>query len=64
MTDLISRDELRHQVNLLINAKPFDCEPYKDGQYAGLRTAIRIINAEPCVCDMESIVMVEEKETS
>jgi len=54
VTDLISRDELRHQFNLLLDAKPFDCEPYEDGQYAGLRTALRIVNAMPeatCECE-------------
>jgi len=53
VTDLLSRDELRHQINLLLTAKPFDCEPYEDGQYAGLRTALRIVNAMPevkCEC--------------
>lgn len=52
MTDLISRDDLRHQVNLLLNAKPPNCEPYQDGQYSGLRTALRIINAMP-ECEVE-----------
>lgn len=50
---LISRDELRHQFNLLLDAKPFDCEPYKDGQYSGLRTALRIVDAMPeCECEV------------
>ena len=53
MNDLISRAELRHQFDLLIAAKPFDCEPYKEGQYAGLRTAVRLLDKMPnhiCEC--------------
>lgn len=56
MTDLISRDDLRHQFHLLLGSKPFDCEPYQDGQYAGLRTALRIVDAMPevnCECEKE-----------
>jgi hypothetical protein len=48
---LISAEDLKHQISLQLAAKPFDCEPFKDGQYAGLRAALRIIDAMPEVTE-------------
>jgi hypothetical protein len=45
--DLIDRTEMRHQINLLLAGKPPMCEPFKEGQYAGLRTAARLLDAMP-----------------
>lgn len=55
---LIDCDDLRHRLNVIINAKPFDCEPFTDGQYAGLRQAVRMLNETPaakCECDRREL---------
>ena len=54
---LIDRDELRHRLSVIINAKPFDCDAYADGQYTGLRRAVRMLNEMPevkCACEKET----------
>jgi hypothetical protein len=45
MTDCDCYKNLRHQIGLILSNKPFDPDPYKDGQYAGLRTVIRLMDA-------------------
>ena len=54
MSDLIDRAEMRHQLHLLLGAKPFDCDPYHEGIYAGIRTAVRLLDVMPaakCECE-------------
>jgi hypothetical protein len=43
-TGSIDREELRRELMRVINAKPFDITTYHDGQYAGLRMAVRILD--------------------
>ena len=50
---LIDRDELRRKLMAILNARPFDVDARRDGQYAGLRQAVRMLDEMPeCDCEV------------
>ena len=54
MTDLIDRAELRRKLLAILNARPFDVDPRRDGQYSGLRQAVRMLDEMPgCDCEVQ-----------
>jgi hypothetical protein len=44
---LIDRDDLRRKLMAILNARPFDVDARTDGQYAGLRQAVRMLDEMP-----------------
>jgi hypothetical protein len=44
MSDCTVCSQLRAQLNILLASRPFDLDPWHDGQYSGLRSIIKLMD--------------------
>jgi len=49
----IDRDDYRRQLLAILNTRPFDVNARQDGQYEGLRQAVRMLNEMPAMAACE-----------